>query len=227
LNRSPAARKRRRQGEEEENVDEWNYRHLTSSTENMMQTMTPHTNQKSQIEIPKQSYQVYNIHSEEESVNKDRSAINNQGSILVAIYNSMNGRRVQNGRTDDAEQSFKMGNAWMKSSTRNTIDSDIPETQRVTSADPYTNEGKIFKLTNKSATINHQSNSQINMRCFSTPPFDIEQPSSLESSFETKSDNWQSQNVGSKRSNFKDWTRIYLFGKNHKTSDIPRTQDPS
>ena len=60
----------------------------------MAQTVTSNTNKNVQIEVPKTSYQVYTIHSKENTINSICSATDDQGSILTSIYNSTNARRA-------------------------------------------------------------------------------------------------------------------------------------
>jgi hypothetical protein len=59
----------------------------------MVPTTTPDINQNIPIEVPRKSYQVYDIHSRENTANSVFSTNDNQGSILSWIYNTTNARR--------------------------------------------------------------------------------------------------------------------------------------
>ena len=59
----------------------------------MIQTTTSDTNKSVQIEVPRTSYQVYTIHSKENTINSICPTTDDQGSILTSIYNSKNARR--------------------------------------------------------------------------------------------------------------------------------------
>ena len=97
-----------------ENEDKSRYRHLNSSADSIVQTTTSQMNANSLIEVPKKSYQISNILSRENSTNRDGSMIDNQGSILVSIYNTTHGRHNNTVGTHNVEESLEMGNAWMQ-----------------------------------------------------------------------------------------------------------------
>lgn len=131
--------------------------------------------------------------------------IDNQGSILVSIYNTVNGRRNNNVGTNNIEESLEMGNAWMQ---------------------PQTSEAPNLKSTNGNFTINHQLNNPMNKSSFSTPSFYIDRSSIIQSPSEITSDIGQPRHLDGSSSNSKEWSRIYLFGSEHKIG-VPRIQRPS
>jgi len=210
--RSPTARRRRRQQEEQRNEDQEGYRHLNSTTESISPTTTAHANASSHIEVPRKNYQVYNIFSKENSANKISSTTDNQESILISIYNSTNGSRCNRVGTNNTEESFKMGNARMRPRTNQAINRDIPLTRSITMAGSSASEARNFKATNENFIMNHQLNDQINVRAFSTPPFNIGGLSVPQSRLETTSEIGQSRRLNDSSFNSNDWARAYLFG---------------
>jgi hypothetical protein len=83
----------------------------------MLRTTTPITTENNPIEVPRKSYQVYNILSQKSSANSVCSTPDSEGSILVAIYNNTNARRVNNLPTYNTKESIEMTNTWMHPST--------------------------------------------------------------------------------------------------------------
>ena len=67
----------------------------------------------------------------------------NQGSILISIYNNTNGRRNDSEQIHNIEESIEMGNAWIKPQTSEIIYNDIPITRRVTLAHASTSQEKF------------------------------------------------------------------------------------
>jgi hypothetical protein len=189
----------------------------------MLRTTTPSTTENVPIEVPQKSYQVYNILSQKNNSNDVGSTPESEGSILVAIYNNTNARRAKNVPTRNSEQSFEMGNAWMQPSTNENINSDSSLNRRATFADFSIGKGSNMKPINKSFQTIRQSSNQENMRIFHSPSFNTGQMSVLQSPSESTSDFGQGHSFSRSLSNFKDWSRSYLFGgKNHtKVSDMP------
>ena len=71
--------------------------HLISSGNSMPKTTTP-SPQKTpnvQIEVPRKSYEVYNIPSAQNDTKQAKPTFENNGSILVRMYNNTN-RRFMN-----------------------------------------------------------------------------------------------------------------------------------
>jgi hypothetical protein len=272
--RGPAAKRRRQ--EEEEAKDKWRYEHLTSSTQSMVPTTTRDINQNVQIEVPRKSYQVYDIHSRENTANSVFSTNDNQGSILTWIYNttnarhrsqeeekdksrhsyrtsstegmvrtvtpntnenvqtevkkkpdlvyntlskehtgyegsilisrynSTNGKRTNSGRTPNTEESFEMGNAWMKPPVPEIMNNDVPTARHVTLADSSVRQMSNFKTIRESFHIDHHLGNQGNLRSFSTPPFNTDRPSVLQSRPGTTSEIGQPGILGGGLYNFKE-----------------------
>lgn len=197
------------------------YSYLTSRTESTLQTTTSHANENSEIDVPKKSYQVYNIFSKKSNANSDCSNIDSQGSILFSIYNNTNGRCTNNVQTHNTEESMEMGNAWIQPRTSEVINSDIPIPRRITWASSSVNEVRNLKAKNESFLVGHQINDQINSRSFSTPPFNTGNFSILPSQLRTTSEIGESRRSNSSLYNFKGWARIYLFGSEQKTGISP------
>ena len=126
---------------------------------------------------------------------------------MVTIYNNTNAKRP------NAEESFEMGNAWIHTSNDDTMNSENPTTQRATIADLSSSTVPNMRTTSDSFLVNRQLSIQ-------------KSRSVLSSSSATMSDIGQGHNSSSKSFNFKDWTRLYLFG--HKSStELPRISRPS
>ncbi len=207
--RSPTAKRRKQEQEEEEEEeagrdDRSKYRHLNSSRESMLRPSTSYTNENSQIEVPKKSYQVYNISAKEGGVSRDYSSIESQGSILVSIYNSMNVIRSNSVAARNTEQSIEMGNAWMKSPTSGTVDSNMPLTRCVTWAGKSLNEAQTFKPIKQSFNMNNQSMNQENVTNFTRPTFDTGHFSTSPSWLETTYEIEQSQRLADSSPNFQE-----------------------
>jgi hypothetical protein len=188
----------------------------------MLRTTTPNTNENSQLEVPKKSYQVYNILPKQNSANSFYSSIDNQGSILISIYNNTNGRAANSVPTPNTEESMGMGNAWVQPRLREAINSNRPISRRVTMPSSSVSPASNFKATNERFNINHSFNDQENVRAFSTSPFgSAGHFSVMQSRLETSSELGQSRRSDGGLYNFKEWTRVYLFGSEHKTG-LPR-----
>jgi hypothetical protein len=197
--RSPEARRKR--AEEENN---WRYDHLSSSTGSILQTTTLNTTENAPIEVPQKSYQVYNIHSSKNSSNSICATTpESEGSILVTMYNNTNARRA------NTEESFEMGNAWIHPSNDESMNSENSLTQ-------FSSSRRVPNMrttTNESFLVNRQPSIQQTRSTFSSPSA-------------TMSDIGQGHNSSSKSFNFKDWTRLYLFGHKPDTG-LPRISRPS
>jgi hypothetical protein len=181
----------------------------------MSRTTTPQTNQSSQIEVPRKSYQVYNILGRENSMSSNRSTatVDSQGSILKLIYDRTNGRRISSIRTNNIEESFEMGNAWMHPRTSDIINNDISMIRRVTLPGSLASQARNFNATKQNFTTNNQINDGINVRAFSTPPFNTDHSSILEPRSEITSGITRSHSSGANSVDFKVWASTYLFGK--------------
>ena len=175
--RSPAAKRRRQEEAEDENS--WKFKHLTSSTESIQRTTTPQTTENSHIEVPRKTYQVYNILAKEGGVNKNSSTIGSQGSILVAMYNSSNGKRGTNIGAQNAEESVEMRDALMQPQV---IYSNMPVTRRVAMADYSVSQAQKNEATGQSINTKHRSIAEETTSGFSTPSFDIN-PSNISQSY--------------------------------------------
>jgi hypothetical protein len=175
----------------------------------MLRTTTPNTTANAPIEVLRKSYQVYNIHSPKHSSNSVCATPESEGSILVSIYNNTNARRANRVLTCNTEQSFEMGNAWMYPSNDETINSEISITRRAILADSSSSKMSNIRATNKSFQIDRQLSNQQNMGTLSSP-----------------SDIGQGHSSSGESFNFKDWTRLYLFGHKPDTG-MPRMPRPS
>jgi hypothetical protein len=194
----------------------------------MARKTKPNTNENIQIEVPKKSYKVYNIHSQQNSANNVSSTTECQGSILVAIYNNTNANRIDSGPTHNyTEQSFEMKqNTWMRPSTKEAINGKISMGQRATHADFSANKISNFKSTGRSCDVNHSINKQELMRSFSTPSFNTANVNVFQSSSEIAFITDADRNFNSSSTNFIDWSRLYVFGRKHDIEG-PRISRPS
>ena len=97
--------------------------------------------------------------------------MDSRGSILVAMYNSSNGRRNTSVGAQNAEESVEIGTARMQPQV---IRSDnMPVTRRVTMPGYSVSQAQKFKAASQSFNIDNRPITEENMRAFSTPPFDI------------------------------------------------------
>lgn len=159
--------------------------------------------------------------SETNGLNNTSSNIEGEGSILVSIYNNTN-----RGKSDN-EQSFEMNNVWMRPSMHDTsITNDITTNSRTAFADTSFNDGRNFKITNDSVIVNHQLNNPTCMRSFSVPTFQNNRPSMVQSPTQAIVETVQTPPPVRNPSNFKEWTRVYLFGREQQTG-APRIQRTS
>jgi hypothetical protein len=170
----------------------------------MLQTSTSCTNENSQIEVPKKSYQVYNVSAKEGGVSRDYSNIGSQESILISIYNKMNLKGSNSVATYNTEQSIEMGNTWIQSPTSGTIDSSMPITQRVTMASSSVSDTQKSKPTNQSFNVINPLINQGNVRAFTKPASDTSRfcisPSWLETTYEIE----QSQRLAGSSTNLQE-----------------------
>jgi hypothetical protein len=172
--RSPDA-KRRRQLQEEDDENRWGYRYITANTESVLQRTTSSTTTNVPIEVPRKTYQVYNILSPKSTSNSIiGSPLESEGSILVAIYNSTNAKYASSVPTCNIEQSLEMGNAWMQPKTPETIDSEVSIIRRTTVADSSKNKWSNMGATHESFHINRQLSNQENIRNFSSPSLSLD-----------------------------------------------------
>ena len=116
--RSETAKRRRNPAEEE--VDRWGSTHRTSNTEMISHTRTSDINENAPIEVPRKSYQVYDISSQTNSI---CSIQNNEGSILVAVYNNTNAGRPNSLPPNNSDEASAMGNAWTHPATNESFPS--------------------------------------------------------------------------------------------------------
>jgi hypothetical protein len=181
----------------------------------MARKTQPNMNESVQIEVPKKSYKVYNIHSQQNSANNVNSTTEYGGSILVAIYNSTNGNRTDSGPThNDTEQSFEMKeNTWTRPSTEETINGNISMDQHTTHADFSANKISNIKSTGRIFDVNHSINKQERTRSFSTPSLNTDNGNVFQSSSETAFGTGVNRNFNSSSTNFTDWSRRYMFGR--------------
>ena len=205
----------------------------------MARTETSNTNKNIQIEVPKKSYQVYNILPRENSTNNvfsatdNRSSIltsiynntnarrphqaeeedklrhndqrimtpntdektfsiynriskantENRGSILISIYNNTNAKRTNSGRAYNTDESFEMGNAWMKPAAHKINNSD-----RSSTVDSSMSKRSTFQTKKETSDINHQLNNE------------------------------SGGSLSGGLYNFKEWAGGYIFGNGRETS---------
>jgi hypothetical protein len=192
----------------------------------MSRTAIPQTHENSQIKVPKKSYQVYNILPERNSVNSFCSSIDSQGSILIPIYNNVNGRCANSIQAKKTGKRIEIGNSWMQPQNSEASNSHTPITRRMPSGNSTANELRNCKATNENFNINHSFSDPKNARAFSTPLFNTDHFSTSQSRLKTTPEIEQSQHFGGSSLNFKEWARIYLFGSEHKTVS-PLIQRPS
>ena len=84
---------------------------MTASNESMSRTKTTSwTNQSALIEVPKKSYEVVKIVSQENNLNVTVSATESEQSILVKMYKNTNGRRSNSVQPYNRNNSFEMNN---------------------------------------------------------------------------------------------------------------------
>jgi len=194
----------------------------------MAQTTKPNTNENVPIEVPKISYKVYNIHSQQNNANNVSSTTECEGSILVAIYNNTNANRTDSRPTHNyTEQSFQIKqNAWMRPSTEEPINGNISMGQRITYTDFSENKISNFKSKGRSGDVNHPINKQERIRSFSTPSLNTGNVNVFQSSSEAQFGNDTDRNLNISSTNFTDWSRLYIFGRKHNIVE-PRISRPS
>ncbi len=192
----------------------------------MLQRTTPSTTANVPIEVPRKSYQVHSILSHQNSSNSIDLAAESEGSILVAIYNNTNARHTNSTPTHNTEQSLEMGNTWMQPKTSENIDKEISIVRRTTIAGSSTNKVSNTPTTPEGVHINRQRSYQENRTTFSSPSFNTDHIRALQSPTQSTSENEQNHNFSSSLNNFKDWSRLYLFGHKHDI-EMPRITKPS
>ena len=152
--------------------------------------------------------------------NNISSNIEGEESILVSMYNNTNrGRR-------SGEPSFEMGNAWTQPSIRDSIANDITTNSRTAFADTSFNDGRNFRMTNDSVIDNQQLNNPAYMRSYSVPTFQNDRSSIVQSLTEATVETVRTPPPVRNSSTIKEWTRVYLFGREHQTG-APRIQRTS
>lgn len=184
------------------------------------------TLESSTIELPKKTYQVYNISSNANNVNMNSSTTESQGSILVSMYNNTNGRRANSMGAKNHQESLEMGNAWTQPRSNEIVNSNIFVTGRSESTLPLVNEKLDMKSSNQSLINSNQSINENNFQSSSLSLFTINRIDGSQSRPETSFQIRESQKVATKSSVSKDWSRIYLFGKDLPT-DVPATSKQS
>ena len=115
----------------------------------MARTVTSDTNKNVQIEVPRTSYQVYTMHSKENTINSICSTTDHRGSILTSIYNSTNARRAYQ------EEEDKPRHSQLTSGTKCTV--------RATPSDPHKNVQievpkkpyEVYNILSKENTVNN------------------------------------------------------------------------
>ncbi len=191
----------------------------------MARTTTSNPNENVPIELPKRSYQVYNILSKQNSMHSNCASVESEGSILVAVYNNTNGKRVNTLATCSTAQSFEMGNAWIEPTSPTRTESDVLTTRRTTLANSTMNTASGMKVMDERLRLNRQLSSQENVTTFSPSPFNTGHFSGVQSPTESTSGMRQSPGLSSSLSNSNDWSRLYLFGREHGT-ELPRIPRP-
>ena len=110
----------------------------------------------------------------------------------------------------------------MQPLSRETVNSDVPITRRVTLAGSSLRQASSFRTMTETFNVNDQSNEPEDLRSFSAVSFNTSHFSIPQPQAKTASGINRSRSVGGRPSNFQEWARIYLFGHDHNTgvSDI-------
>ena len=185
-----------------------------------MASSTLDANKNVQIEVPKKSYQVYDVLSRENTADNVHSTTGNQGSILISIYNRTNANRANSVLSHNTEQSFKMGNAWMQPLNREAVNNNVPLNRPATLSSSSVRQVSSFRTMKETFNIDDPEA----VRGFSKPAFNTGRFSIPQSEPKTTFRINRSRSVGGGPSNFQEWARIYLFGHEHNTG-IPRIDD--
>lgn len=169
------------------------------------------------IRKPSKSYQVYNILSKKESRNSTTSIVESEPSILVSIYNNTNVKRANRLSTISKEESFEMGNAWMKPKTH---EDNIFSERSLTLNSCSTNNFSNFKEANQSLNMSLQSSGHIKSRTsFISSPFQTESDNYQQSSPKKISKTERTANSGGSVFDFGDLARKYTLGADHEKKD--------
>ena len=161
--RSPAAKRRQHQEEIEE--EHGIYRNLTESRESSIRTPEQNINENSQIEVPKKSYQVFNI------AEKERNIIGRE-SILITTYNNTNAKRSNNETVQNVDKSLEMTNARVKSTPNETADNNLLFSRSFSSPDYSTLQVQPFKSAGSSFNIHNSLNNPNATQAHAVSPFD-------------------------------------------------------
>lgn len=223
--RGPGA-KRRRQLELEEEDNAWEYNSLNTTTTSTNRIETSQSGEISSIEVPKKSYQVYNMTSESNHINLNSSSNNGQGSILVSMYNHTNGKRLNDLGTHDNEERLEMSETWARPRSNENASSDTPLNGRSVSAQPTIGELPSSSQSQRSLINNNRVRHEENFKASSLASFSNNRVGNLQPSPKTPPHINQTQQPDGQSTGLKDWTRIYLFGSGSKT-DISAPQSPS
>ena len=180
----------------------------------------------STIEVPRKSYQVFNIASKPNNMGMDSPTMHNRGSILVSLYNNTNGRRTHVVGTKEHTESLEMGNAWTQPETSKIVSDNVSMAER--SPPLYSETSQLMNGTSPRQSFTHtnQTTDEDLFRSSSLPSFAHNQMSNTQSRPETSIQTRQQQISTISSSGAKDWSRIYLFGHDFKT-DIASTRRSS
>lgn len=195
--RSPSAKRRRLQ--EETEPENCTYRHLDSNDKSVLRTSTIQTNENPQIEVPKKSYQVYNINGRDGNRLRDCVSIENQGSILVSMFNDKNGRNSNNGGSPNTAEALEMTNTWVQPSINQHGNNDNLFVRRTESFSPGTQSLSIGNSLRDGRTTRGLTMSSFNTSYLSLPQSHLETIYQIE----------QSQHRIHGSTSFHEWSRHY------------------
>lgn len=216
--------KHRQREETTEDRPAWEYNALNSSMDSTRQEETSGTLNNSMIEVPKKSYQVFNIASKSNNMDMNSSTIDNRGSILVTMYNNTNGKRSNIVGTREPTESLEMGNAWTQSETNKIVSDNGSMSERSQSVNLRISE--LMRNTSSRQNFPHtnQTTDEDLLRSSSLPSFALNHDSNSQSRPETSIQTRQQQKPTNNTSGAKDWSRIYLFGHDSSKTDIASSQ---
>jgi hypothetical protein len=201
---------------EEEVDDEWQNGNSSSRPESTLPT-SPDINENLRIRKPSKNYQVYNILSKNNSATTVSSTIDSESSILVTMYNNTNARRANSVRTPNTEQSFEMGNAWIRAQTPTEIVDSSLTNQRVLLESCRTNRISDIEETDASLNVSRQISDQRRLNVSSPLPPQTDHYNSFESPPNKMHTVRQAYSSGGSVLDSGVLAKNYLLGNGHQT----------
>ena len=140
----------------------------------------------------------------------------------MSIYNNTNAKRVNNVAPDNARQSlFEMTSTWIQSSSPKSNNSDMLDVQHGKSANASGTNVSTRDATDKSLSSSDQLNKLRYVGTLSSSSLNAGHFGRLQSPIQPTLELGHNGRFGESASNFTDWSRVYLAGREHGT-EIPR-----